>query len=166
MGPCHRLHSPMLCPSRPSLLSTVALNDTPPFYDPAASSSLLTLQATFQQGPWHSKKVLGPSLLSSIKRVIIHVGTNYTALQQSELTKSHLNHLFNFLKCCEKSQVPFPRWAAVLVVSTDSLASTAGFSPLVGFMRWVSLTILICFGTVCLFLEETAFTQTNWAYEC
>lgn len=44
-----------------------------------------------------------PSLPSSITRVIVHVGTNDTALQQSELTKSDFNRLFNFLKQCGKS---------------------------------------------------------------
>ena len=39
-----------------------------------------------------------PTLSLSIKRVTIHVGTNDAARQQSELTKSDLNHLFDFLK--------------------------------------------------------------------
>lgn len=51
------------------------------------------------------KKLQGllPSLPSSIRRVIVHVGTNDTILQQAKLTKSDFNHLHNFLKHCGKS---------------------------------------------------------------
>lgn len=44
-----------------------------------------------------------PSLPSSIRRVIVHVGTNDTAFQQSELTKSDFEFLFEFLKQYGKS---------------------------------------------------------------
>ena len=40
---------------------------------------------------------------SSVRRVIVHVGTCHTARQQTELTKKEFNNLFNFLSSCEKS---------------------------------------------------------------
>lgn len=107
-----------------------------------------------------------PSLPSSIKRVIIHVGTNDTALQQS-LTKSDFNHLFNFLKHCGKSVFisgPIPTVGRGAGRFSRFLSLHAWLQS--ACTMWVLLTILICFGTVCLFLTETEFTQTNWALEC
>ena len=43
------------------------------------------------------------SLSSSVKRVIVHVGTNDITRQQSELTKNDFKDLFNFLSSCGKS---------------------------------------------------------------
>ena len=39
---------------------------------------------------------------SSINRVLVHVGTNDTSRQQSELTKKDFNALFSFLNSCGK----------------------------------------------------------------
>ena len=43
------------------------------------------------------------SLPSSIRRVILHVGTYDTAREQSELIKKDFNNLFHFLSSCDKS---------------------------------------------------------------
>uniref|UniRef100_A0A3Q3ENX3 SGNH hydrolase-type esterase domain-containing protein n=1 Tax=Labrus bergylta TaxID=56723 RepID=A0A3Q3ENX3_9LABR len=44
-----------------------------------------------------------PSLPDSIKRVVVHVGTNDSSRRQSECTKKDFNLLFNVLKNCGKS---------------------------------------------------------------
>ncbi len=94
------------------------------------------------------------------------MGTNDTALQLSKLTKAVFNYLFNFLKCYGMSVFISGPIPTVLVVSADSLASTARFSLHVGLMMWVLLTISIYSGIVCLFLTGTESIQTNWAHEC
>uniref|UniRef100_A0A3B4YB75 SGNH hydrolase-type esterase domain-containing protein n=1 Tax=Seriola lalandi dorsalis TaxID=1841481 RepID=A0A3B4YB75_SERLL len=50
-------------------------------------------------------KLPGPlhSLRSSIKRVVVHVGTNDTVRQHSEQTKNDFNDILNFLSSCGKS---------------------------------------------------------------
>ena len=68
------------------------------------------------------------SLPSSIRRVIVHVGTYDTAREQSELIKKDFNNLFNFLRV-STFLVPSPLWAVEWVVLADFSASTPGSSP-------------------------------------
>jgi len=44
-----------------------------------------------------------PSLPTSIRRIIVHVGTNDIVRFQLKLTKIDFNHLINFLNQCGKS---------------------------------------------------------------
>ncbi|KAF3856825.1 hypothetical protein F7725_017548 [Dissostichus mawsoni] len=68
------------------------------------------LQCSHTLPPWTTVPVileklpgLLHSLPSSVNRLIVHVGSNDTARQQSELTKNDFEKLFNLLRSCEKS---------------------------------------------------------------
>ena len=72
------------------------------------------------------------SLPSSVNPLIVHVGWNDTARQQSELTKDYFEKLFHLLRSCEKSGFIsglIPTLAAEQGVSVGSSASTLGSNP-------------------------------------
>uniref|UniRef100_A0A672FT63 SGNH hydrolase-type esterase domain-containing protein n=1 Tax=Salarias fasciatus TaxID=181472 RepID=A0A672FT63_SALFA len=51
----------------------------------------------------HDLPELLQSLPSTVRRVIVHVGTNDTARRQSEVTKQDFKNLFNLLESCGRS---------------------------------------------------------------
>lgn len=74
-----------------------------------------------------------PSLLSHphVRNVIVHVGTNDTAKQQSELLKSDFISLFNSLKVCGRQVFISRRFllsAKGQGASVEYLACTHGYS--------------------------------------
>ncbi|CAJ1074010.1 hypothetical protein GBF38_007428, partial [Xyrichtys novacula] len=99
------------------------------------------------------------SLPPSIHRIIVHVSTNETAHQQSELTKSDFRTLLHILQCSGKSVFisgPLP----MLIRSTDR------FSCLLSLSSWLrslcstfsTHSIHICSGTYCHFSPMMDFT--------
>uniref|UniRef100_A0A3B4TPX6 SGNH hydrolase-type esterase domain-containing protein n=1 Tax=Seriola dumerili TaxID=41447 RepID=A0A3B4TPX6_SERDU len=77
-------------------------------------------------------KLPGPlhSLPSSIKRVVVHVGTNDTVRHHSEQTKNDFNDILNFLSSCGKSvfiSCPIPTLAR----------STGQFSRILSLHTWL-----------------------------
>ena len=74
-----------------------------------------------------------PSLPSSVRRVIVHVGTCNTACEQSELIKKDFNNLFRFLSSCDKS--------VYISGSIPSLGRGVGrFSRLLSLHTWLQST--------------------------
>lgn len=73
------------------------------------------------------------SLPSSIKRVVVHVGSNDTSRRQSELTKTHFLDLLNFLSSCGKS--------VFISGPTPTVArGVEGFSRILSLHTWLQST--------------------------
>lgn len=112
----------------------------------------------WSHSPWNPGQALRIAVLtppsSTNCNVMAHVRTNNAGCQQSELTKTDLNNLFNGLSTCGKSFFYFlyPTLSFMepgfLDESSLQLVFTARSSPPGDFTIWVLLTILVCSGAV------------------
>lgn len=92
-----------------------------------------------------------PTLPTSIKRIVVHVGTVYTTRRVSELTKRDFDFLFDVLKHSKLSfylapSQTVPLSVAVLTTSVGSSTCTPGSSLLAELITCALLTTLTCSG--------------------
>lgn len=109
----HALGPPLTCP-RPSSSST-------PSGRPLWTDVVLTVLILLDKLP-----DLLQSVTSSIKRIIIHIGLNDTALQHSELAKNDFTKIFNLLT-----------WIRIPVFITGLI-----FSRILALLTWLKSTCI------------------------
>lgn len=117
---CCSLQHPLHCPPFPT--TTIIVGDSITKYVCFFNAITHCYPETKVVGIVEKLSQLLTSLPPSITGVIIHVGTNKTALSQSERTKKDFKELFNLLKnwtVCLGQCPPCPCCLTVQIVSAD-----------------------------------------------